>query len=87
MFLKILLAFAVASPVFAGEYAVLSTGFRIHADRHELEGSSVKLFTEDGVIEVPASSVTSFEAEEMLQPRRSLSPSPPRFPPRPSPLT
>lgn len=68
MFLKILLAFAVASPVFAGEYAVLSTGFRIHADRHELEGSSVKLFTKDGVIEVPASSVTSFEAEEYVAP-------------------
>ena len=68
MFLKILLAFAVASPLFAGEYAVLSTGFRIHADRHEVEGSSIRLFTKDGVIEVPASSVTSFEAEEYVAP-------------------
>lgn len=68
MFLKVLLALAVASPVFAGEFAVLSTGFRIHADRHEVEGSSIKLFTKDGLIEVPASSVTSFEAEEYEAP-------------------
>jgi soluble lytic murein transglycosylase-like protein len=68
VFLKVLLALAVASPVFAGEYAVLSTGFRIHADRHEVEGSSIKLFTKDGLIEVPASSVTSFEAEEYVAP-------------------
>jgi soluble lytic murein transglycosylase-like protein len=68
VFLKVLLAVAVVSPVFAGEYAVLSTGFRIHADRHEVEGSSIKLFTKDGLIEVPASSVTSFEAEEYVAP-------------------
>jgi soluble lytic murein transglycosylase-like protein len=68
VFLKVLLALIVASPVFAGEYAVLSTGFRIHADRHEVEGSSIKLFTKDGLIEVPASSVTSFEAEEYVPP-------------------
>jgi soluble lytic murein transglycosylase-like protein len=68
VFLKVLLALAVASPVFAGEFAVLSTGFRIHADRHEVEGSSIKLFTKDGLIEVPASSVTSFEAEEYEAP-------------------
>jgi soluble lytic murein transglycosylase-like protein len=68
VFLKVLFALAVASPVFAGEYAVLSTGFRIHAERHEVEGSSIKLFTKDGLIEVPASSVTSFEAEEYVAP-------------------
>jgi soluble lytic murein transglycosylase-like protein len=68
VFLKVLLAVAVASPVFAGEYAVLSTGFRIHADRHEVEGSSIKLFTKDGLIEVSASSIASFEAEEYVAP-------------------
>ena len=68
MFLKVLLALAVASPVFAGEYAVLATGFRIHAERHEAEGSNIKLFTKDGVIEFPASSVASFESEEYVEP-------------------
>jgi soluble lytic murein transglycosylase-like protein len=68
VFLKVLIAVALALPAFAGEYAVLTTGFRIHADRHELEGSSVKLFTSDGMIEVPASSVSSFESEEYVAP-------------------
>jgi len=68
VFLKVFFAVVLASPVFAGEYAVLTTGFRIHADRHELEGSSIKLFTTGGVIEFPASSVSSFEAEEYAAP-------------------
>jgi soluble lytic murein transglycosylase-like protein len=57
-------ALAAALPVFGGEYAVLSNGFRIHAERHELAGSSVLLYTKDGVTEMPASSVASFEVEE-----------------------
>lgn len=68
MLLKVFFALALASPAFAGEYAVLTTGFRIHADRHEFEGSSVKLFTTNGLIEVPASSVASFESEEYVAP-------------------
>lgn len=55
-----------AVPLFAGEYVVLSTGFRIHADRHTIEGASVRLFTKDGVIEFPAASVQSYEAEEYI---------------------
>jgi soluble lytic murein transglycosylase-like protein len=66
--LKVFFALALASPAFAGEYAVLTTGFRIHADRHEFEGSSVKLFTTNGLIEVPASSIASFESEEYVAP-------------------
>jgi soluble lytic murein transglycosylase-like protein len=68
VFLKVLFAVVLALPAFAGEYAVLTTGFRIHAERHELEGSSIKLFTTDGMIEVPASSVSSFESEEYVAP-------------------
>jgi soluble lytic murein transglycosylase-like protein len=58
----------MALPAFAGEYAVLSTGFRIHAERHEADGANLKLFTKDGVIEVPASSVSGFEEEEYVEP-------------------
>lgn len=65
---KVVLVLTLASTAFAGEFAVLTTGFRIHADRHEVEGSSVKLFTKDGMIEVPSSSVASFEAEEYVPP-------------------
>lgn len=59
---------AAALPVFGGEYAVLSNGFRIHADRHEIAGSSVLLYTKDGVTEMPATAVASFEIEEYAAP-------------------
>ena len=65
---KVLFLVLTALPAFAGEYAVLSSGFRIHAERHELDGSSLKLFTKDGMIELPATSVASFEAEEYVAP-------------------
>jgi soluble lytic murein transglycosylase-like protein len=64
----VLAALAAAVPVFAGEYAVLSNGFRIHAERHEIAGSNVLLYTKGGVIEMPAASVASFEAEEYAGP-------------------
>jgi hypothetical protein len=63
-----LIAILAASPVFAGEFAVLSTGFRIHAERHEVDGASVRLYTKDGMIEVPAASVSGFEDEEYVPP-------------------
>lgn len=65
---NVLLAVLLASPAFAGEYAVLSTGFRIHAERHEVDGTNLRLFTKDGMIEVPATSVSSFEDEEYVAP-------------------
>jgi soluble lytic murein transglycosylase-like protein len=68
VFFNVLIAVVLASPAFAGEFAVLTTGFRIHADRHEAEGSSIKLFTADGMIEVPANSIASFESEEYVAP-------------------
>ena len=62
------MALAAALPVFGGEDAVLSNGFRIHAERHEIAGSSVLLYTRDGVTELPAAAVASFEAEEYAVP-------------------
>jgi soluble lytic murein transglycosylase-like protein len=56
-----LLALAWVAP--AAEYAVLETGFLIRADRHEVDGGTVRLFTEGGAIEIPARSVVAFEAE------------------------
>jgi len=57
-----------AAPVLAGEYAVLSTGFRIHADHHERDAGMVRLFTKDGVTELPSGSVVAFEAEDYTAP-------------------
>jgi hypothetical protein len=64
---KLLFVILAASPAFAGEYAVLATGFRIHAERHEVDGSNVRLFTKEGMIEVPATSVSNFEHEEYVE--------------------
>jgi len=64
---KLLLTLAaLAMPCFAGEYAVLSTGFRIHSDRHETDGAIVRLYASGGVTEVPAAHITGFETEEAL---------------------
>jgi soluble lytic murein transglycosylase-like protein len=51
-------------PMFAGEYAILTNGFRIHADGHQQSGDSVVLRANGGVINVPAGQIARFESEE-----------------------
>lgn len=58
--------FALVLPAFGGEYALLSSGFRLHADRHETSGAMVRLFEKDRVTELPANVITGFEQEEEL---------------------
>jgi soluble lytic murein transglycosylase-like protein len=48
----------------AGEYAVLGNGFRLHVDRHEVDGSKVRLYVAGGFSEMPSASIVGFEAEE-----------------------
>ena len=60
---------ALALPAFAGEYAILSNGFQVHADRHERVGETVRLYTQQGVTELPAALVASFENEEYAPPK------------------
>ncbi len=55
----------LASPVWAGEYVVLGNGFELHADRHEVDGTTVRIFSDGGVTEMPASSVAGYEQEEI----------------------
>jgi len=63
----LLLTLTSALSCFAGEFAVLSTGFRLHADHHELAGSTVRLYQKDGgYSELAASMVTAFEPEVEL---------------------
>ncbi len=63
----------------AGEYAVLRTGFRIHAQKHEtVNGSAtIRLHTVNGTMDVPAGDVAGFEVEEYV---------PPPPPPPPAPI-
>lgn len=54
----------VGNPIFAGEFAVLSSGSRLHVDRHEGDGAKVRLFNGGGMIEMDAAQVVSFEPDE-----------------------
>jgi soluble lytic murein transglycosylase-like protein len=63
---KILLSLVVAGSLQAGEYAVLTTGFRIHAESHSTSGEVVQLSTNKGLIEIPSNLIAGFEAEEAL---------------------
>ncbi len=48
----------------AGEYAVLASGARLYADRHESDGGKVTLYTQTGSTELDATQVLSFEQED-----------------------
>jgi len=75
------LAAALAGACFAGEYAVLVSGFLIHADRHESDGSVVRLYSNGGYTELPAAQVARFEAEEEpLKPAATTTPTGPQTP-------
>jgi len=74
VFVRLLLLFALTVPMLAGEYAVLASGFRLHAEKHEVIDGTVRLFTSDGVIELPASSVASFEVEDFVAPEQPEAP-------------
>ena len=47
----------------AGEYAVLSSGSRMHIDRHEADGAKVRLFHGTGFAEMDASLVRGYESD------------------------
>src|SRR5580658_8001936 len=67
--MKFLLCFvAVALAAQAGEFVVLSNGFRIHADSHSSEGLVIRLQTKQGVIEIQANTVAAFEQEDYTPP-------------------
>jgi hypothetical protein len=65
LFLSLALATITAQ---AGEYVVLSNGFRIHADSHVVDGEIMRLQISQGAIEIPANSVASIEAEDYTPP-------------------
>lgn len=77
--MKLFLCFvAVTLAAQAGEFAVLSNGFRIHADSHTEDGAVVRLQTSSGEIEIPAATVTAFEKEDYVPPAPAPSASSPQ---------
>jgi soluble lytic murein transglycosylase-like protein len=73
--LALALAGAATSTLHAGEYAILATGFRIHAESHEQSGAMIRLHTASGVTEIPADSIDRFEDEEYQSPAAAITPS------------
>jgi soluble lytic murein transglycosylase-like protein len=73
---------SLALPIQAGEYAVLGNGFRLHADRHEVDGDTIRLYAGGGVSEMPSASIVRFEAEEevAVQKSENMTRLPPRVP-------
>ena len=57
----VLILLASASAAMAGEYAVLSSGARLRADRHETEGGKVRLYSGKGYIELDEAQIRGFE--------------------------
>jgi soluble lytic murein transglycosylase-like protein len=53
----------LALPAFAGESAVLSSGLRLHVDRHEDAGDLVRLYRGESVTVMPKSFVTAYEPD------------------------
>jgi soluble lytic murein transglycosylase-like protein len=54
----------VVNSTFAGEFALLVSGSRLHVDRHEVEGAKVRLYNAGGSIEMDAALILGFEADE-----------------------
>lgn len=54
----------VGNTTFAGEFALLSSGSRLHIDRHETDGAKIRLYNAGGSIEIDATQVVGFEADE-----------------------
>ena len=62
--MRCLLFFLVTGSVWAGEYAVLANGSRLHIERHEVgEGTVVRLYIDTGYVELKADQIQAFEAE------------------------
>ena len=64
--LHLIVVLALAAPVWAGEYVVLGSGLRLHADRHEIEEGTLRVYSGNGVVEMPETAVIAFEQEEVV---------------------
>jgi soluble lytic murein transglycosylase-like protein len=59
-----LLLFLAAGAAFAGESAVLTTGARLHIDRHQIDGDKIRLYDGDGYIEMDSTKIQYFVQDE-----------------------
>ncbi|MDE0433224.1 MAG: lytic transglycosylase domain-containing protein [Bryobacterales bacterium] len=63
----VIAALLLAGSGIAGEFAVLTTGYRIEAERHEVEGDQITLFTRGGgTMRIPLEAVARFEPADRI---------------------
>lgn len=60
----------------AGETVVLRTGFALHADRHEIDGDKVRLYSNGGMTEFGLGAVREFEPDAALTTPEKIAPVP-----------
>ena len=58
----------LAIPALAGETVLLTTGFQISAQRHEIDGAVIRIYTDQGVSEMPVDMVAEIESSPVKQP-------------------
>jgi soluble lytic murein transglycosylase-like protein len=79
--IRLVLCFVtVALAAQAGEFVVLSNGFRIHAVSHSADGPIIRLQTSRGIIEIQANTVAEFEPEDYTAPVAAPAAAPPIAP-------
>ena len=64
-------ALAAVPSLWAGEFAVLQSGAKLHIERHQADGGKLLLFTGAGTIEMDAAAVRGFEVEEYVAPAQA----------------
>jgi soluble lytic murein transglycosylase-like protein len=58
----------MAIPCLAAEHAVLKSGFRLRAERHEIVDDRVRLYDGDSFVELSAADVIGFEVDDYVAP-------------------
>jgi len=58
----------------AGEYALLTSGARLYADRHEADSGKVTLYTKAGSTEMDSAQILRFEQEDFKAPKPPVAP-------------
>jgi soluble lytic murein transglycosylase-like protein len=59
-----LVLLGVQLPAFSGEIVVLRNGFTIHCDRKQQSGTTTRLYTRGGFLDVPTAEIASFEPDD-----------------------
>ena len=76
MRLLVLCLITIANTAFAGEFAILASGARIHLDRHEADAAKVRLYHGSGFVEMDAAQVKAFEADDAVPRQPAVEPAP-----------